>query len=62
MSKGLRIVMIICITITGSFMLFSCGTFSNNDVPSGYIDKTEHFQEEGVQDYTDYCKYIYDCK
>ena len=58
--KVLRIVTIVCITIIGSCILFSCGTFSNNDVPSGYIDKTEHFQEDGAQDYTDYCKYIYE--
>ena len=58
--KVLRIVTIVCITSIGLCILLSCGTFSNNDVPSGYIDKTEHFQEEGVQDYTDYCKYIYD--
>ena len=28
--------------------------------PSGYTDKDEHFDPEGFQDYTDYCKYFYD--
>lgn len=26
----------------------------------GYIDKIEFFDEDDFQDYTDYCKYIYD--
>ena len=41
-------------------MLFGCGGLHENGVPSGYIDKEEHFQENGAQDYTDYCKYTYD--
>lgn len=58
--KIVKIITAVTLSVICSFALFSCGTFSNNDVPSGYIDKTEHFQEEGVQDYTDYCKYIYE--
>jgi hypothetical protein len=29
-------------------------------VPEGYMDKEEHFDKNGFQDYTDYCKYYYD--
>lgn len=43
-----------------SFMLAGCRANDINDVPYGYIDKTEYFQEGGFQDYTDYCKYVYD--
>ncbi len=28
-------------------------------VPKGYINAEEHFDTEGFQDYTDYCKYYY---
>lgn len=33
--------------------------FSDRGVLSGYIGKDEHFQKDGFQDYTDYCKYYY---
>ena len=29
-------------------------------IPAGYIAKEEHFDPDGFQDYTDYCKYRYD--
>lgn len=32
----------------------------NGAVLPGYVDKAEFFDEDGFQDYTDYCKYIYD--
>lgn len=28
-------------------------------IPRGFTEKEEHFDPEGFQDYTDYCKYIY---
>ena len=28
-------------------------------IPAGYINKDEHFDPNGFQDYTDYCKYQY---
>ncbi len=31
-------------------------------VPKGYINAEEHFDTEGFQDYTDYCKYYYQDK
>ena len=34
--------------------------FSNSAVLPGYVDKVEFFDEDGFQDYTDYCKYFYD--
>jgi hypothetical protein len=30
-----------------------------NEIPEGYIDKEEHYQQEGFKDYTDYAKYVY---
>jgi len=30
-----------------------------SDIPRGYTQKEEHFDENGFQDYTDYCKYYY---
>ena len=29
------------------------------EIPKGYVEKSEHMQKGGWQDYTDYCKYIY---
>ena len=28
-------------------------------IPAGYLQKEEHFDPDGFQDYTDYCKYWY---
>lgn len=56
----LIVIIALCTMMLCSFVLAGCGTTDINDVPSGYIDKTEHFQEGGFQDYTDYCKYVYD--
>ena len=30
-----------------------------NKVPAGYVSKVEHMDQNGFQDYTDYCKYVY---
>lgn len=57
---------IICILII-FLMSFICGLVSSilpmhykdKMVLKGYYEKEEHFQKDGFQDYTDYCKYIY---
>ena len=46
--------------IISVMLLCGCSDLSGDDVPEGYVNKAEHFQEEGSQDYTDYCKYEYD--
>lgn len=42
-------------------LLMSCGcsNYRMNEIPEGYIDKDEHYQQNGFQDYTDYAKYVY---
>lgn len=50
------IVMLIGIAIC----IGGCSYFSDKAVLKGYIDKEEHFDKEGFQDYTDYCKYYYE--
>ena len=30
------------------------------DIPKGYVKSEEYFDKEGIQDYSDYAKYIYD--
>lgn len=42
-------------------LLMSCGcsNYRMNEIPEGYIDKDEHYQQKGFQDYTDYAKYVY---
>lgn len=39
--------------------LLSFTTWKDEIIPEGYIDKEEHFDKEGWQDFTDYCKYQY---
>ena len=34
-------------------------TLNESIIPEGYIGKEEHFDKEGWQDFTDYCKYVY---
>ena len=40
-------------------MLSGCSNYKMNEIPEGYIDKEEHYQQEGFKDYTDYAKYVY---
>lgn len=40
-------------------MLFFSACSLNSKIPHGYIQKQEYFDENGFQDYTDYCKYYY---
>lgn len=42
-------------------LILSACTFGQR-VPKGYINAEEHFDTEGFQDYTDYCKYYYQDK
>ena len=43
-------------------LLLSGCTATNKYIPKGYIEKEEHYDKEGFQDYTDYAKYIYNTK
>ena len=38
------------------------GYIGMNDVPKGYYEKEEYFDENGFRDFTDYCKYYYNKK
>ena len=40
-----------------AFCLYGCSIDPN--IPNGYTGKEEHFDKNGFQDYTDYCKYFY---
>ena len=50
----------ILITITLILLLTGCNGTMNAEIPKGYISKTEYYDTEGIQDHTDYAKYIYD--
>lgn len=47
-------VFIACLTL-----VVGCSTTAFKPIPSGYVAKDEHFDKDGFQDYTDYCKYYY---
>lgn len=40
-------------------LLAGCSQSEYVNIPKGYIEKYEFYDEEGFQDYTDYAKYIY---
>lgn len=40
--------------------LASCGGSTSYKVPDGFYASSEHFDQEGFKDYTDYCEYYYD--
>ncbi len=50
----LAIVLVIVILATTG-----CSNSKIIGIPDGYINKEEHFDKEGIQDFTDYAKYIY---
>ena len=52
MKKILVVVLILLLT--------SCGGTMNAEIPKGYISKTEYYDKDGIQDHTDYAKYVYD--
>ena len=41
-------------------LLTACGGTMNTEIPKSYISKTEYYDKEGIQDHTDYAKYVYD--
>ena len=51
------IVNVACLSGCAELVFLVKDLFSEN-IPKGYIDKEEYL-EDGFQDYTDYCKYIY---
>ena len=50
----------ILITIILILLLTGCGGTMNTEIPKNYISKTEYYGKEGIQDHTDYAKYVYD--
>ena len=52
MKKILVVVLILLLT--------GCGGTMNTEIPKGYISKTKYYGKDGIQDYTDYAKYVYD--
>ena len=57
MKKSVKIILpLLVLLFLGVYAIY----FRSNSVLPGYIDKVEFFDEDGFQDYTDYCKYIYD--
>lgn len=42
------------------FLIIGCASQADyEEIPKGYTDKEEHYEQDGFQDYTDYAKYIY---
>ncbi|MGN1133282.1 MAG: hypothetical protein ACI4RN_02390 [Oscillospiraceae bacterium] len=52
----MKVIILLIVFFTFEFF-YSC-EYTDKHILKGYIDKEEHF-EDGFQDYTDYCKYIY---
>lgn len=44
------------------FIVTGCYNTEIIEIPKGYIEKKEYFDEDGFQDYTDYAKYVYPSK
>ena len=40
--------------------LSSCGYGAEKYIPKGYVESDEHWDENGFQDYTDFCVYRYE--
>ena len=51
----LAITLIICV-----FVITGCLQSKTVGIPDGYIDKEGYYDRDGVQDYTDYAKYMYE--
>ena len=52
--KKILVVAVLILLLTG------CGGTMNTEIPKGYISKTEYYDKDGIQDHTDYAKYVYD--
>ncbi len=52
-----RISVAVMLFISLVFCLSACSLYAN--IPNGYFGKEEHFDKDGFQDYTDYCKFFY---
>ena len=51
-----------CLAITLVMFVFvttGCSQSKMVGIPDGYIDKEEYYDKNGVQDYTDYAKYVW---
>lgn len=59
---------VVIVTLIGIVLiiLIIIATYQTNaslaDIPKGYIDKVEYYDNEGLSDHTDYAKYIYKSK
>lgn len=54
MKKVMILSLMLIIIITGCYK-----RLDNVEIPKGYINQQEFYDENGFQDYTDYAKYIY---
>ncbi|MBQ6380514.1 MAG: hypothetical protein IJJ41_02790 [Clostridia bacterium] len=50
---------ILLATLLGALIVLCSACANQSDIPRGYVQKEEHFDEDGFQDYVDYCKYTY---
>ena len=50
---------ILLAALLGALVVLCSACAVQSDIPRGYTQKEEHFDENGFQDYTDYCKYYY---
>ena len=59
-AKSRKTIFMLLVILSIGLLLSSCGlNMLGKAIPSGYISKEEHFDPDGWQDYTDYCKYQY---
>lgn len=56
MKKYMRILLAALLICT----LSGCGTNRDAHIPDGFIRAEEHWDPDGIQDYTDFCIYWYD--
>ncbi|MBR5342456.1 MAG: hypothetical protein IK149_01015 [Oscillospiraceae bacterium] len=63
MKKALFSLFVICLLCLCCLGACSSGPTPSSgtrlDIPSGFVSKEEHFDKNGFQDFTDYCKYSY---
>ena len=59
--KRIKVLIVLVFALILSFAAAGCAgmTTVEREIPAGYLQKEEHFDPKGFQDYTDYCKYWY---
>lgn len=59
MKKIIFIFLVIIIILMTPTVILTLINSQNDRIINGYYSSSEHFDEEGFQDYTDYCEYYY---